>query len=432
MVESLTVEQKFARIMLCLRDILPYYSTFYEALPKEEDKRIDTVGVTVNKMIYNNEFIGGRPVDELIFIMLHEMTHIGLMHPARLEGRDPELWNIACDLYVNKLVSEELGGINPGMSKIIKGISITLPKDAWFSKGIDLEKESADSIYNKLYEQSKENGYNSRNKDSIQWDGQINKNFVFNINGTNINVGLNTERDLVSIGNTPLEMQEARKFLEIIQTNYELSGKLAGNEIGMLQVKVGDILKSDIDWRKLLSKYCRELRNSILSFNRPDKRMYYQSAIYPGKQEEISKYINGVKICIDSSGSISDDDIKYFLGQVEDLLKEFKIDAELIWWDTKIQSQGKISSFKDAIRMDAYGRGGTNPKCLFEYFDSKDCKDKPYVILIFTDMYFGSSKMDNVKWKRKYKNTIWVGTRDKNKMFKIPFGKEASIKKFYE
>lgn len=409
----MTVEQKFAKILLSLREILPYYSTFYEALPKKEEKTIDTMGVTSDTLYYNYDFVDNRCIDELIFIVLHEIVHIALLHPVRIESRDPEIWNIACDLYANKLLSVELKGLNPGRCNRINGIDITFPKDGLYEDKVDLKNDSVDIIYEKLLQNKNEN----KNCTSFKGKGIALDNMI---------------SDLISSGNTSLDLEKARKLLEDVQVRNQMSGNTIGNIHCNLQTKVENILKSEVDWKKLLSKYCRNLINSSLSFSSPDKRMMYQSAIYPGKHKEISNYIKGIKICIDSSGSISSTDISYFLGQVEDILKKFKLDAELIWWDTEITSQGRVKSFRDAMRVDVYGGGGTDPSCLFEYFDSKECVDKPYVILVFTDLYWNESNINNPKWKKKYKNTIWIGTKHKNDNIELPFGKEAIVKRFFE
>ncbi len=39
--------------------------------------------------------------DELVFLVLHEWSHVFGNHAARLGSRDPELWNVACDYRVN-------------------------------------------------------------------------------------------------------------------------------------------------------------------------------------------------------------------------------------------------------------------------------------------------------------------------------------------
>ena len=127
--------------------------------------------------------------------------------------------------------------------------------------------------------------------------------------------------------------------------------------------------------------------------------MYYQRAIYPGQQTEDSNMIKGVKVCIDTSGSISDTDIEYFCGQVFELTKQFDIDAELIYWDTSIESTGNFTGYKEFERVSLIGRGGTDPSVIFDYFDTKKCKVKPVVSLIFTDGYFSTHKINKKQRK---------------------------------
>lgn len=39
--------------------------------------------------------------DEMRFVMAHEILHVGLRHESRQQGRDPWLWNVACDYVIN-------------------------------------------------------------------------------------------------------------------------------------------------------------------------------------------------------------------------------------------------------------------------------------------------------------------------------------------
>jgi predicted metal-dependent peptidase len=50
--------------------------------------------------------------DELRFVMAHELLHVGLRHQARRQGRDPYLWNVACDYVINDwLIEMEVGAM---------------------------------------------------------------------------------------------------------------------------------------------------------------------------------------------------------------------------------------------------------------------------------------------------------------------------------
>lgn len=54
--------------------------------------------------IYMNPAAGlNRPEfrEECRFVMAHELLHAGLRHDVRCQGRDPYLWNVACDYVIN-------------------------------------------------------------------------------------------------------------------------------------------------------------------------------------------------------------------------------------------------------------------------------------------------------------------------------------------
>ena len=52
----------------------------------------------------------GLDWDEMRFVMAHELLHVGLRHDARRRGRDPQLWNVACDFVINGwLVEMDIG-----------------------------------------------------------------------------------------------------------------------------------------------------------------------------------------------------------------------------------------------------------------------------------------------------------------------------------
>ncbi len=48
----------------------------------------------------------GLSSGELRFVMAHELLHVGLRHDARIQGREPYLWNVACDYVINSWLIE--------------------------------------------------------------------------------------------------------------------------------------------------------------------------------------------------------------------------------------------------------------------------------------------------------------------------------------
>ncbi|MES2464335.1 MAG: peptidase [Armatimonadota bacterium] len=48
----------------------------------------------------------GLTDDELLFVYVHELLHVGLLHHTRCRGRDPLVWNLACDFVINSWLIE--------------------------------------------------------------------------------------------------------------------------------------------------------------------------------------------------------------------------------------------------------------------------------------------------------------------------------------
>lgn len=72
---------------------------------------VGMINVT-DKKIYLNPG-AGLTKDEWIWVLAHEYLHAGLNHGQRQDGRDPFLWNIACDFAINIWLEELRIGSRP-------------------------------------------------------------------------------------------------------------------------------------------------------------------------------------------------------------------------------------------------------------------------------------------------------------------------------
>ena len=55
---------------------------------------------------------------EVVFVYAHELLHVALMHHSRVQGRDSELWNIACDFVINGWLVEMGVGTLPSIGAL--------------------------------------------------------------------------------------------------------------------------------------------------------------------------------------------------------------------------------------------------------------------------------------------------------------------------
>jgi predicted metal-dependent peptidase len=79
-----------------------------------------------SREIYINP-AAGLTDEEIRFVMGHELLHVGLRHESRAQGRDPYLWNVACDYVVNGWLKEMQIGCMPPQGFLhdpnLKGLS---------------------------------------------------------------------------------------------------------------------------------------------------------------------------------------------------------------------------------------------------------------------------------------------------------------------
>ena len=441
--EPLDAEQKLTRGMLLLQRLHPFYAALYQVLEKRPDPETAALAVSTKLLRYNPQYVEDTPLPQLVFALLHEVFHTALMHAARRGGRDRRLWNMACDLYVNAMISQELG-LYPGSGMTVDGVELFMPAGELFAASIDLERDFAEDIYVALEAQGLKNGY-AASLCSVNTEGD---SFRFEYEGKRHSSGYSPyhrrsrmfERfrqfsvdlhpddcpnDLNDGGEDDSQLlQEAGQLVSDAVVRTQMLSSSAANAPPALMAQAQGMLESQADWRRLLRRYLIQSQTTDSTFARPDKRMLYQGAIYPGQAPDDTDAIRGIKVCLDTSASISDEDMARFCGQVYRLVRQFQVEAELLCWDTAIRSSGRFTDWKGFEGIPRAGRGGTDPSVLFEYFESKVCKVKPLVTLIFTDGRFDTG-WATPALARRYRDTLWVMSREFDGSFAPPFGKKV-------
>ena len=225
--------------------------------------------------------------------------------------------------------------------------------------------------------------------------------------------------------------QESDILLRKAMTIYKQSQHY-GSGGGRLERLVEKVLAPKINWRTLVRNFLIKESETENSFAHPDRRFLsrYNSdgsrQVFAGPYAAENGRLGAIKICIDTSGSIGDTELAIALAQTKDLLKQYKADAELIYWDAEVQAIYPLDDVKDLLKKKPVGGGGTDVNVVFKHFDTAKeykirKKEPPSLILIFTDGYFGPV---NSKYA-KYRNTIWI--INNNDDFKAPFGVAANF-----
>ena len=228
----------------------------------------------------------------------------------------------------------------------------------------------------------------------------------------------------------------SRMLTKIDTINRQMSSGNFGRGTAYDPVADAEIHKNaeKINWRVLLQNRLMSMITDEKSLSHPDRRFVHTGLYLEGPVKEENR-LNDIKICIDTSASMSDSDIATALFQIQNLLKQYKLEADLVFWDEEIESIMPFNDLREfrIAKSQAKGRGGTNPECIFEEFIQSNEKGhmapNPRLVLIFTDGFF---ERPDRKYRRAFDNsTIWMLCSEESEKledFDPGFGKRIEMK----
>jgi predicted metal-dependent peptidase len=329
---------------------------------------------------YNSVFVNNMPLKQVEFLVGHEVLHAVYDHMGRRGDRDPKVWNIADDFCVNSdLIDQRVG------EKITVVPMLYDPK----YKGM-----SAEEVYQDLMDNA--------NKVDINKLAQQVLDQHLDGNGDSDGEGGDGQD-----GNGPPKLsKEERDAIrdEIKEATLQAAQAVgAGNLPGNVRRMIKDLTEPQISWKELLEQQIQSTIKNDYTFARPGRKSWHMDAILPGLKpgETIDIFIG-----IDTSGSISSNDLKIFFSEIQGIMDsytEYKI--KVVGWDTEIGGIGEFTSenMEDICNFDPKGGGGTDPMCVWEYL--KEQGEEPKKLIMFTDYCFFGWDPDSVA---DYCDTVWI------------------------
>ncbi|MDI3476901.1 MAG: hypothetical protein PWQ59_426 [Thermoanaerobacterium sp.] len=173
---------------------------------------------------------------------------------------------------------------------------------------------------------------------------------------------------------------------EILEDAKKLVGSLPGEYEGVLELIKK---KRQISWRQLLRTAAMVGTKTELHYTTKRRSKRFPNMI-PG---HVTKKRGNMDIGIDTSLSISDEELQMFLNEVQFLAKN--MDITIYLFDTEIQDVLKSKDLKKK-KINVKGRGGTDPKDFYLELERKKSK----LSVILTDGYY--SVDDNLIPKNHY------------------------------
>jgi predicted metal-dependent peptidase len=275
-----------------------------------------------------------------IFLLAHELGHIILMHPFRIKPEmNQKKYHLAADIVVNNLLIHY--GFDP------------IPGGLYEPKYINWTTEQ---VYNDL----EDNDYPDYEPNEI--------------------IPNNSENELIEVINDI-------KIMNI------------GNEtIDEIKSFIDNTIKPKLNWKDLLKNYLTALDNKYkYTYKRPKKinNFVLPKAIKLRKLTKLNFYI-------DTSGSITDHEIKLFFAELNSIKNTLNpSEMNIIEFDTKIQSERIFKDIDDLNEFEIIGRGGTDLHPVIEHINV----NTPSCAIIMTDL-----GVDIIPNKPKNTDIIWINT----------------------
>lgn len=405
------------KVSIRLIQTSPFYASLITQMHKIEctgelAKQIPTEAVAIENgrinFYFNPKFLETLTVDEAVAVLTHECNHIVLGHLTRMRDEykeNPTIANIAQDMNANR-----------NIPKLPKGACTTTTiKDEWAKKGKKLNFEEDDTSEN-YYKELMKHADKMEMKQNENGDTEIifkdaNGKETGRVTIKTICSNKDKQSETDAKGNVPEMAKEVIR--QAIKEAAEAHKKARGTLPSDIESAVEEWLKPPvISWRTLLKKFLAASikSGSKRSWKRPNRRF---GEFQKGK---LSDRMISVSIAIDTSGSVSDEDLKAFISEMKAIKACYKGTMTVIENDADIKKVYKLDKYKP-IQRNFKGRGGTSFRPVFEYI--KDKKVKTDLLIFFTDL-----EGDQEQCKKPAYPVLWVSVRS---AVPVPFGHVISL-----
>ena len=387
------------RSIMLLQPQTRYIGSNVMLLELIESNDVDTACTNGKVIKFNPEFVSQLTKRQGIFLLAHEVMHCILKHPWRRGGRDPEVWNVACDYVINDhLIVMGLGefiadGLHDekyrDMSAERVYALLMLERDSDDGESDDPQSgdgqsddESGDGESDdEPSDDGQSGGESDDESDDDQQDG----------GGSGSGGGVPTFEEAMQSGiggvedapadEPELEREWDRNIMVTTQQAKD-SGTLPGNVAQAIDKRN----ESVISWQDQLN----DLMSGVGSLSEQS---------WAKKNRRFEEYLPGIEtrglghvvIGTDTSGSMDKSELERAVSETMEVCDIYSPDLTFIPCDSQIDDD-TVQEFEsgcypdDASEFNLHGGGGTDPKPVFDWCAENG---EPDVMIFFTDGYVG-------------------------------------------
>ena len=292
----------------------------------------------------------GLNLEQCKFVVAHEVLHAGLCHSSRRQGRDPFLWNVACDFVINDWLVTMQVGIAPD------GLLFDDELRGW----------SADDIYLRLAADLRVR----RRLRTLRGDG----------------VDLLDERP----DRAWMDREEFCRRALAQGLDYHVAQGRGLLPAGLVEA-IRTLAQPPIPWQAALAEWMRErfpLRERRRSYARPSRR---QSAtpdtprprFVAPDDERVTRTFG---VVVDTSASMERVELGKAIGAIVSYAQAQEVrEVRLVWCDAQPHDEGFVAIESLASRASVRGRGGTVLQPAVDLLQTRRDFPKDAPLLLITD-----------------------------------------------
>ena len=317
------------------------------------DESMPTAATDGERILFGPKFLDSISDNELVFIMMHEIMHVALRHTSRTGRRNDLLFNIACDIVVNSNILQAAGMDPKSITLAEYGESMHLTP-----KGDEGFKYTAEEVYEMLLQAGGQPKTGTFTDDHSRW-------------------GTSDDEALDALWTSRIrDAYEAAKARQ---------GKRAGKLPAGVERTLKELLEPKTDWRVLLNDFIQEVVVDY-SFLPPDRR-FTDSPFFLPDFNDTEAVVKDILFMIDTSASMSDDEITQAYSEVKGAIDQFggNLEGWLGFFDAKVVPPMPFADEGEFNIIRPKGGGGTSFEEIFHYMRKEMADREIASIIILTD-----------------------------------------------
>lgn len=348
------VDQEFERavsaVLLRLRMKAPFFATLALFAPVKASSETPTAATDGRTIFANPTYLLSLGPRQQEALLLHAVLHAALLHPTRRGVRDEMAWNIAADIVVNGIIADHG--------------DFELPPDT--ARDPELAKLSVEEVYELLR-------FSPERQPPLPGLDLMNNTVAGGAGEREGQDGQESSR-LSSGRLAELESHWRNAFQQASVLARTLEG---GGLPDGLRREMEQLDPARIDWRAHLWRFLAQTPTDFQGF---DRRFIGRGLYLEALEGESVR----VFVCVDTSGSVNDAQVRALVGEVQGILRSYPhLRCELYYADDQLYGPYLLQT--DAEPPPPVGGGGTDFQPFFAAVAERHGPHENCVAVYLTD-----------------------------------------------